>query len=241
MLATKLHVPPLRPSLVRRTRLIERMNEGQDNKLTLIAAPAGFGKTTLLSEWASGIDQPIAWLSLDATDNNPAQFVAYLIAALQTIAPQLGEGALAALQSPQPPPTEAVLTALLNEITALEIPFVLVLDDYHLIDATAVDLALTFMLDHLPPQMHLSIVLAWTAIMRRDIAQHGAWMIRGYALGQGAGTQVLVMLPWTLIYGEASGLTRDLLMSAAWVINLAVDEWIIRRRPATGRELISRA
>ena len=89
--------------------------------------------------------------------------------------------------------------------------------------------------------MIVSIVLAWMAIMRRDIAQHSAWMIRGYALGQGAGTQVLVMLPWTLIYGEASGLTRDLLMSAAWVINLAVGEWIIRRRPATGRELISRA
>ena len=88
--------------------------------------------------------------------------------------------------------------------------------------------------------MIVSIVLAWTAIMRRDIAQHSAWMIRGYALGQGAGTQVLVMLPWTLIFGEASGLPRDILMSAAWVINLAVAEWIIRRRPATPRGLVSR-
>ena len=88
--------------------------------------------------------------------------------------------------------------------------------------------------------MIVSIVLAWTAIMRRDIAQHSAWMIRGYALGQGAGTQVLVMLPWTLIYGEASGLTRDILMSAAWVINLVVAEWIIRRRPTARSGLVSR-
>ena len=88
--------------------------------------------------------------------------------------------------------------------------------------------------------MVVSIVLAWTAIMRRDIAQHSAWMIRGYALGQGAGTQVLVMLPWALIFGEASGLTRDILMSAAWVINLVVAEWIIRRRPAARSKLISR-
>ena len=157
MIATKLHVPTPRASLVRRSRLIERLNQGQDHKLTLIAAPAGFGKTTLLSEWASEIKRPIAWLSLDAADNDPAQFLAYLVAALQTIKANLGEGVLAALNSPQPPPTEAVLTALLNEITALETPFVLVLDDYHLIDATTVDLALTFMLEHLPPQMHLTI------------------------------------------------------------------------------------
>lgn len=157
MLATKLHVPPPRASLVRRSRLIERLNQGQDHKLTLIAAPAGFGKTTLLSEWASRIKQPIAWLSLDATDNDPAQFLAYLVAALQTIVANLGDGVLAALQSPQPPPTEAILTALFNQITVLETPLTLVLDDYHVIDAPAVDLALCFMLEHLPPQMHLTI------------------------------------------------------------------------------------
>lgn len=88
--------------------------------------------------------------------------------------------------------------------------------------------------------MIVSIVLAWTAIMRRDIAQHSAWMIRGYALGQGAGSQVLVLLPWTLIFGEASGLTRDILMSAAWVINLIVAEWIIHRRANVPSWLVSR-
>jgi LuxR family transcriptional regulator, maltose regulon positive regulatory protein len=126
-------------------------------KLTLISAPAGFGKTTLLSEWVEGIGRPVAWLSLDAGDSDPARFLAYLVAALQTIAAKIGEGMLGALQSPQPPPTESILTALLNEITALPDDVVFVLDDYHVIDAKPVDLALSFVLEHLPPQMHLVI------------------------------------------------------------------------------------
>ena len=99
----------------------------------------------------------MAWLSLDEGDNDPARFLTYLVAALQTIAPTIGEGVLGVLQSPQPPPTEAILTALLNEITTIPDHFVLVLDDYHVIDAKPVDEALTFLLEHLPPQMHLVI------------------------------------------------------------------------------------
>src|SRR5437763_12685279 len=157
ILATKLYIPRLRPNVVSRPRLIERLNEGLQRKLTLISAPAGFGKTTLVSEWVEGIERPSAWLSLDEGDNDPARFLMYLVAALQTIAATIGQGVLGVLQSPQPPPPEAMLTALLNDITALSDQFVLVLDDYHVLEAKAVDQALTFLLEHLPPQMHLVI------------------------------------------------------------------------------------
>jgi len=157
ILATKLYLPRLRPNVVSRPRLLERLNEGLHRKLTLIAAPAGFGKTTLVSEWVALIERPTAWLSLDEGENDPARFLAYLVAALQTIAATIGEGVLGVLQSPQPPPPEAILTALLNEITTLPDHFVLVLDDYHVIDAKPVDIVLTYLVEHLPPQMHLVI------------------------------------------------------------------------------------
>ena len=102
-------------------------------------------------------ERPAAWLSLDEGDNDPTRFLTYLVAALQTIAPTIGEGVLGALQSPQPPPTEAILTALLNDLTTISDHFVLVLDDYHVLDAKPIDHALTFLLEHLPPQMHLVI------------------------------------------------------------------------------------
>jgi LuxR family maltose regulon positive regulatory protein len=157
VLATKLYVPPLQPTIVRRPRLIERLNEGLHRKLTLISAAAGFGKTTLVIEWLAGRGQRVAWLSLDEGDNDPAGFLAYLVAALQTISKDIGEGVVDALQSPGPPPVESILTALLNEITTIPDNFVLVLDDYHVIDAKSVDQALTFLLEHLPPQMRLVI------------------------------------------------------------------------------------
>src|SRR5918998_1294618 len=157
ILATKLYVPAPQPRVVPRPRLTERLNEGLHRKLTLISAPAGFGKTTLLGEWLAGCGRPAAWLSLDEGDSDPARFLSYLLAALQTIAPNVGEGMLRVLQSPQPPPTESILTNLLNEIAAVEVDLVLVLDDYHAIDSRAVDDALAFLLEHLPPRMHLVI------------------------------------------------------------------------------------
>ena len=133
ILATKLYIPPPRPQVVLRPRLIEQLNEGlsASRKLTLISAPAGFGKTTLISNFKSQIsDLKMAWVSLDEGDNDPARFLAYLVAALQTlalsadgtsgaegIAANIGEGVLRVLQSPQPPSTESILTTLLNEIT----------------------------------------------------------------------------------------------------------------------------
>jgi LuxR family transcriptional regulator, maltose regulon positive regulatory protein len=165
ILATKLYIPPPRPNFVFRPRLIEWLNEGlhRTSGVTLISAPAGFGKSTLVSEWVAGCERPTAWLSLDEGDNNPTRFLVYLVAALQTIADQqpsggpIGEGVLDLLQSPQPPSSETILTTLLNEITTTLDKFILVLDDCHLIESKAIDNVLTFLLDHLPPQMHLVI------------------------------------------------------------------------------------
>jgi LuxR family maltose regulon positive regulatory protein len=169
LLKTKLYIPPPRPELVPRPRLIERLNVGLHRKLTLISAPAGFGKTTLLSEWIHSLYSLLpttvfAWISLDEGDNDPARFLAYIVAAVQIVQADVGEAALAALQSPQPPPTESVLTALINEIAALPglgghegRPYILVLDDYHLIRAQPIHDALTFLLDHLPPNLHLVV------------------------------------------------------------------------------------
>jgi ATP/maltotriose-dependent transcriptional regulator MalT len=156
ILATKLYIPRPRPNAVSRPHLIERLNEGLHCKLTLISAPAGFGKTTLVSAWVASIERQVAWLSLDEGENDPARFLTYLVAALQTIAPHIGEGLLGALQSALPPP-EAILTSLLNEISAIPDHFILVLDDYHVLDAKPIDHALTYLVEHLPPQMHLVI------------------------------------------------------------------------------------
>jgi LuxR family maltose regulon positive regulatory protein len=122
ILATKLYIPPLRAKTVPRSRLIERLNEGLTGKLTLISAPAGFGKTSLISEWVHGCHLPAAWISLDEGDSDPARFIAYLIAALQKIKTGFGERLLDALQSPQPLPSESLLPTLLNEITTISSP-----------------------------------------------------------------------------------------------------------------------
>ncbi len=181
ILVTKLFLPHPPPGFIARPRLTTRLEAGLRGRLTLVSAPAGFGKTTLVSSWIDDLRLTIAdgsveaarqdeivnpqskivnhaaWLSLDEGDNDAARFLAYLVAALQTVAPTVGQGVLAALHSPQPPPTESILTALLNEIASLPDRFVLVLDDYHLIDDQAIDLAIAFLLDNLPPQLHVVI------------------------------------------------------------------------------------
>lgn len=158
LLATKLSLPPMRPGLVLRPRLTERLNEARHHRLTLVSAPAGSGKTTLLAEWcdataASGM--PVAWLSLDERDDDPMRFWTYLVAALDGIRSGLGRGALSMLQSAQAVPVEMTLTVLINAIAALPFDLALVLDDYHLITAPPIHQAVAFLLDRMPPQMHL--------------------------------------------------------------------------------------
>jgi LuxR family maltose regulon positive regulatory protein len=157
VIATKLFIPLSRPNAVLRADLIARLNEGLPRKLTLISAPAGFGKTSLASAWIAGCGRPAAWLSLDEGDNDPARFLLYLIAALQTVAPTLGAAVAISLQAPQPPPIEALLPLLFNELAVLPQPVVLVLDDYHLLDARPIDRALALLVEQGPPQLHLVI------------------------------------------------------------------------------------
>jgi LuxR family maltose regulon positive regulatory protein len=156
LLSTKLTVPAVRSSLVPRTRLSERLEEGLERKLTLVSAPAGFGKSTLLSAWISDLsgERPVAWLSLDTGDNDPARFWRYFVTAIDQLQPGSGETALALLGSPQAPPMETILTTVLNELGDLPAEAALVLDDYHLIESQAIHEALTFLIDHLPPRMH---------------------------------------------------------------------------------------
>jgi LuxR family transcriptional regulator, maltose regulon positive regulatory protein len=166
VLATKLFVPPARANLVVRQRLFDRLQAGLRDKLTLISAPAGFGKTTLFSAWretAAGRELPVGWVSLDSADNDPLRFWSYVITALDTLAPGVGATALALLQSPQPPPIESVLTSVLNAFSAASaVPparaGALVLDDYHLITAPAIHATLAWLLEHLPPQLRLVII-----------------------------------------------------------------------------------
>ncbi len=155
LLQTKLYVPQIRPSLVPRPHLIKKLDKGLHHKLTLISAPAGFGKTTLVSQWIAGCERPFAWFSLDERDSDLTRFLQYLIAALQTLNAAIGTKA-AMLISTQPP-AESILTTLLNEVAAMPDEFALVLDDYHVVDTPAVDQAVAFLLDHLPPKMHLVI------------------------------------------------------------------------------------
>ena len=157
LLVTKLHLPSTRSPLVQRKHLLEKLNQGLSGKLILISPAAGFGKTTLLSEWVQQAKLPIGWFSLDERDNDPTRFWLYFVTALQQGVPHLGETTLAMLQSPEQLPFEAFLTPLLNEFAQLQTNLIFVLDNYHLFTANVIHDALNFVLEHLPTQVHLTI------------------------------------------------------------------------------------
>jgi LuxR family maltose regulon positive regulatory protein len=155
LLASKFYFPPHRPDLVPRPHLLESLNAGLGGKLTLVSAPAGFGKTSLVSEWIRDNGYPAAWLSLDKNDNDPSRFLIYLIAALQRIHPEIGADVQAVLEESPSPHFEILLTRLISEIERLPGKSILVLDDYHLIDSKPVHDVINFLSEHLPPTLHL--------------------------------------------------------------------------------------
>jgi LuxR family transcriptional regulator, maltose regulon positive regulatory protein len=179
LLATKLYVPRARPDLVARPQLFARLDAGLSGALTLVCAPAGFGKTTLLASWLNQLQigssdnlqstiynlqsQRVAWVSLDGGDNDPARFWSYVFTALDRLYPGAGDDALAHIQASPPPPIEIVLTSLLNALVdraanrPITEPEVFVLDDYHVIETPAIHQAMSFLIDHLPQMLHVVI------------------------------------------------------------------------------------
>jgi len=164
LLATKFYIPPPRLKAVNRTALKRRLSEnlvrdeGFARKLTLVSAPAGFGKTSLVGEWLATLAVGTAWLSLDEKDNDSARFLAYLVSALQTVEPTLGAWVLDALEVPQPPSLDTLLTSLVNDLAGSDRKLILVLDDYHSLNSPSIDGILVFLIDNLPPRVHLVLV-----------------------------------------------------------------------------------
>src|SRR5258708_4812726 len=159
LLSTKLTSPRLRSSLVSREQLLARLDEGLEHKLTLLSAPAGFGKTTLVSEWIATRSErhdspPVAWVSLDAGDNDPVRFWRYVITACQVFDAAVGESTLALLHMSRRPSLESELATFINELAQLACRGVLVLEDYHVITAPQIHESMAFLLDHLPATLH---------------------------------------------------------------------------------------
>ena len=158
ILRTKLNTPILWREFVSRPRLIDLLNEGQGRKLILVTAPAGYGKTTLLSEWTRQINLPVAWLTLDEGDNDPTRFLTYLIAALQTIYKEFAAPALEGLRSSPPLSIESTLAQLINELTLIGEPIALILDDYQAIEFQPIHDAVSYLIEHSPPQLRVVIL-----------------------------------------------------------------------------------
>jgi LuxR family maltose regulon positive regulatory protein len=158
LLTTKLYIPPVRPGRVPRPRLIARLEEGVKGPLTIISAPAGYGKTTLISDWVHENRTKVGWLSLDESDNEPDRFLCYLIHAIKKAIPEVGDSALKILQDSSNPPIESAIISLLNELVVQFDRLLLVLDDYHCINnSQAINQAINFLVDHQPPELHLFI------------------------------------------------------------------------------------
>ncbi len=155
LLATKLRTPRPRAGWVARPRLVQRLRAGTERELVLVSGPAGFGKSSLLADWVRGDRRPVAWLSLDAGDNDPVRFWRHVAAALDGVRPGVAARASAQLTGASPASFDGAVTALVNQLAATSDELVLVVDDYHLIDASEVHRSMEFLLDHLPPSLHL--------------------------------------------------------------------------------------
>jgi LuxR family maltose regulon positive regulatory protein len=155
LLNTKLNIPPVRPAHVQRLELLQKLDKIREYKLALIVASAGYGKTALVSEWIARTSMNVVWFSVDSGDNDPVRFWDYVIAAIQTAYPDIGEQTLTLLHEPQPLPVETILSTLINELSALPDVLALVLDDYHVIDSPSIHEGLAFLVEHLPTQLRL--------------------------------------------------------------------------------------
>jgi LuxR family maltose regulon positive regulatory protein len=158
MLLTKLHIPPAGNNIVHRSELYEKLNIGLSRKLILISAPAGFGKTTIVSDWINQNKIPAAWFSLDNGDNDPVEFLSYIISGIQSIQPAFGKGALKLLNSPNTPSVDSIASLVINEILNINQNFLLVLDDFHLIKSNEVLKLVSYLLDHFPGNIHIVIL-----------------------------------------------------------------------------------
>lgn len=158
MLLTKLHIPPAGNNIVHRSELHEKLNIGLDRKLILISAPAGFGKTTLLSDWINQQNIPTAWFSIDKADNDPVEFLSYIISGIQNINKEFGQSALKLIKSPNRPSCESIVSLLINEILKINKNFLLVFDDFHLIESTDILKLVSYLLEHIPAKVHIVIL-----------------------------------------------------------------------------------
>ncbi len=158
MLLTKLHIPPSGNNIVHRSKLFEQLNSGLSRKLILVSAPAGFGKTTIISDWINQHKIPTVWFSLDNGDNDPAVFLSYIISGIQSIHKEFGQSALRLLNSPNSPSVESITSLLINEILNINQNFLLVLDDFHLIKSNEVLRLVSYLLEHIPGNIHIVIL-----------------------------------------------------------------------------------
>jgi ATP/maltotriose-dependent transcriptional regulator MalT len=238
LLATKLQVPRSRPGLVPRRRLADRLEEGLNRGLVLVAAPAGYGKSVLLSEWVRGMTEPVAWLSLDGGDNDPVRFWRHVLAALDIVRPGIAERVSPLAGPPAPPAYDALVSALINEVAAEpdQSGVLLVLDDYHLISSDSVQASVRFLLAHRPPQ--LRVVLASRSDPPLGLARYRG---RG-ELGEVRAADLRFNLD------EAAGLLRqasadlDLSIAAAlaertegWAVGLQLAALSLRTQPDVAR------
>src|ERR671920_1904743 len=234
LLKAKLYVPRGRADAVPRPRLYERLDEGARHELTVVSAPAGFGKTTLLADWSRRSELPVAWVSLDESDDEPVRFFLYLIAAIETIHDGFGESTRAFLSSLHSrEELEPVLTALSNEILESPRDFVLVLDDYHAIRSETIDEALAFLLDHSPPPMHLVV-----AGRTRPPLPLSRWRARGKLTELGAPELRFTLDEATDFLGRTMGLS--LTGESVAALEEETEGWIaglqLAAHPLKGRE-----
>jgi len=158
MLLTKLHIPSAGNNIIHRTELSEKLNQGLNRKLILVSAPAGFGKTTVVSDWISQNNIPTAWFSIDKADNDPVEFLSYIIAGIQNIHSEFGLTSLTLLNSPSKPSIQSIISLLINDILQIKLNFILVLDDFHQITNKDILELVTFLLDHIPGNIHTLII-----------------------------------------------------------------------------------